>query len=633
MSDVNPKIIIDADDRTRAAFRSASKNLEDFAGGLLGVSGALAGLLGAAGIGALIKSQFELGDQLAKSSQKIGVTVEALSAYQYAAKLSGTTNEELNGGLMRLSSTMKDAIINPTGDAARMFELLGVKVTDSSGKMRDTGIIFEELSARFAMAEDGSSKTAAAIQLMGRSGANLIPLMNSLQALTEEARQTGQIVSTQFAKDSERFNDNMERMTKSVGILARSIGNQLLPAFNDITERLNVMIGAQTQLSLETMNRDRAALARQYSKLVEREQMLGFTENFVAAEKAKIRTEIDAIDALIIAENKKILALDASKAAAKASGKNIIPTIGAKPESGGGAKMGPDLTKEFSNYQLWLDEQQKKREEFDQWNTQRDMADLERLRAHLAATTELESAAIVYKQELEAEAYENRLFTVEENFASLLITEQERKLLLEDLERSHMANLAAIQLAGTSVQNQQWAAAGKARSAMWQAAWKGDLAAVGGVLGEVSALMQSQSKKQFEIGKKAAIAQSIIQTYVAVQNALATPPIFLGLAMAAVALGVGLMNVQKIRSTQFQGGGSPSGASPTYSANPSTGIPDNQGSAIPPAPSLPTASAGASRTINITLTGSGRYTADEITNLIEQINDGQADGSRVNVYQ
>jgi len=99
-------------------------------------------------------------------------------------------------------------------------------------------------------------------------------------------------------------------------------------------------------------------------------------------------------------------------------------------------------------------------------------------------------------------------------------------------------------------------------------------------------LMESKHRKMFEIGKAAAIAQTIVDTYagaMAAFRSFASIP-YVGYAMGAAAaasvVAVGMMRVQAIRATQFGGGGgdskssmpSPSGggaevAGPTYTTN------------------------------------------------------------------
>lgn len=72
---------------------------------------------------------------------------------------------------------------------------------------------------------------------------------------------------------------------------------------------------------------------------------------------------------------------------------------------------------------------------------------------------------------------------------------------------------------------------------------------------------EALEKKRKEQEKKSKIQQAIINTYTAVSNALAVQPWFVGLALSAVALGLGLKNVMAIKSTPvYEDGGVIQGA-------------------------------------------------------------------------
>lgn len=62
-------------------------------------------------------------------------------------------------------------------------------------------------------------------------------------------------------------------------------------------------------------------------------------------------------------------------------------------------------------------------------------------------------------------------------------------------------------------------------------------------------------KKRKEQEKRAAITQSIINTFTAVSNALAVQPWFVGLALSGVALGLGMANTAQIASQKYADGG------------------------------------------------------------------------------
>lgn len=62
-------------------------------------------------------------------------------------------------------------------------------------------------------------------------------------------------------------------------------------------------------------------------------------------------------------------------------------------------------------------------------------------------------------------------------------------------------------------------------------------------------------KKRKQQEKRASIVQATINTFTAVSNALAVQPWFVGLALSAVALGLGMANVAQIASQQYADGG------------------------------------------------------------------------------
>ena len=63
--------------------------------------------------------------------------------------------------------------------ASIAFKALGIDVRDASGNIRDTNAVFLDIADRFGRMQDGATKSALAMQVFGKSGAELIPLLNS----------------------------------------------------------------------------------------------------------------------------------------------------------------------------------------------------------------------------------------------------------------------------------------------------------------------------------------------------------------------------------------------------------------------------------------------------------------------
>jgi hypothetical protein len=203
---------------------------------------AAAAAVAAVAIGSAIKASIDAADQMLIASQKIGVGVEALSALKYAADLSAVSFDQLQTGLKKLSVNMADAAGKGVGKAADAFRTLGISVTDASGNLRSGDAVFADVADKFAAMENGAGKTALAVALFGKAGADLIPLLNEgkagLAEMREEAEALGLIISTETAEAAESFNDNLDRL-KMVGTgVTNQLAAELAPALNDVTAGL-----------------------------------------------------------------------------------------------------------------------------------------------------------------------------------------------------------------------------------------------------------------------------------------------------------------------------------------------------------------------------------------------------------
>jgi hypothetical protein len=149
--------------------------------------------------------------------------------------------------------------------------------------------------------------------------------------------------------------------------------------------------------------------------------------------------------------------------------------------------------------------------------------------------------------------------------------------------------------------------------------------------GHMSALMNTNSRKMFEIGKAAAIAETIINTYSAAMGAykaLASIPYVgpaLGAAAAAAAIASGMAQVQAIRSQSFGGGGGGGGAAGAFAANPTTGLPVGT-------PGGNVGEGTARQTATIVLHGD-TYSRKSVRDMFDALNEDMDDGGRFFVVE
>jgi lambda family phage tail tape measure protein len=221
----------------RASY-NAQKNFKSITSFAKTAAGALAALYGASSLTNFIKTQIDLADATGKMAQKVGISVEELSKLEYAAKLADVSSQQLQGGLVRLTRGMIEAA-NGTGQAQNAFAALGIKVKNTDGTMKSSGQVLEEVAAKFATYKDGANKTALAVQLFGRAGADLIPLLNAgkdgIKDAGDELAKFGGVITLQAAKNAELFNDNLTRLSTVGAAFGKSIANEILPYLNRLS--------------------------------------------------------------------------------------------------------------------------------------------------------------------------------------------------------------------------------------------------------------------------------------------------------------------------------------------------------------------------------------------------------------
>lgn len=204
------------------------------------------GLAAAAGVvafGVLVKRAIDTADEMSKSAARAGMTTEELSRLAWAAELSDVSLGSLTTSMGRLSNVMAEIASGGAKDAKAVFDALGISVTGADGKLRSVGEVMPELADRFAAMENGAAKSALAIQIFGRGGIELIPLLNEgaagLRDMADEADRLGKTISTQTGQDAERFNDTLTRLQAVVEGLGLKIATALLPDLQSLVGTLS----------------------------------------------------------------------------------------------------------------------------------------------------------------------------------------------------------------------------------------------------------------------------------------------------------------------------------------------------------------------------------------------------------
>ncbi len=223
-------------EKTTASSMRAIGEAATQAGALIG-AGLAAGATAAA---VAVKQAIDQADEISKLSQKIGITTEALSGLNVAAQLSDVGIQQLQGGITRLVRAQED-VASGAGNMASLFDAIGVSAVNADGSLRETDKVLRDLADVFQALPDGAAKTALAVDIFGRSGADLIPLLNEgskgLREYDELAERLGVRLSTETGKAAEDFNDNLTILKIGLQGVATQVATELLPDLVDLTNQ------------------------------------------------------------------------------------------------------------------------------------------------------------------------------------------------------------------------------------------------------------------------------------------------------------------------------------------------------------------------------------------------------------
>lgn len=198
------------------------------------VSAAVAAI-GSTAIVMAVRSAADAMDDLSKAAQKTGTSATELSKLQWAAELSDVSAETLQKSLNRLNIAITD--IGP-GAKGAAGELARLGVTASTGTLD----AMMKVADQFAAMPDGAQKSALAIKLFGKAGAEMIPLLNGgaegLREAAKQATELGLVIDGNTARAAEAFNDNLTTLGKVTEGITMQITAGLVPTLAAMTSEL-----------------------------------------------------------------------------------------------------------------------------------------------------------------------------------------------------------------------------------------------------------------------------------------------------------------------------------------------------------------------------------------------------------
>tara|TARA_R110000796_G_scaffold82038_1_gene180378 strand:+ start:1126 stop:3102 length:1977 start_codon:yes stop_codon:yes gene_type:complete len=552
-----------------------------------GVVAAAAGV--AVGL-AMVKSQMQVLDALAKTSDALGVQQKQLQALQHVAELTGTGAAQLSVNLERMQRRIGE-VARKGGQAAAALEEIGVSASDMINLPADQQLV--RISQAMQGVTNSSIKASIAMDLFGRDGVRMLKMMEQLgkdgiAPTVAELEALGVSLSRIDTAKVEQANDALFRMKQVTDGVVNQIAVKLSPLITQMGEEFlnsakegegfgstidSVISGAVTvvgvfadslhglkiifkglEIAGKTMGLVVLKVMEGVAKSIEtlmnisingtnklvsginditgvglpliKKFELSATESFRNLANDGEEQILRLVDEIAVLSNPINLPSNQFDAFIEKANKAATAAAEAATASmGGGGSEGAGLS---------ADERTKMQEK-------------------LTAISE----SLMTETELKREALANDLLVLQEAMANEIGVVTEHEATMKALKAKTAAEITALE---DKAKND--------RLNIAEAEKQAKMNALGGAFKSLSSLMNTESKKMFEIGKAAAIAGALVDAYAAVTGAykvgakMGGP--LLGAAYAAAAGVAQAVNIQQI-SKQKMGGAQSMGATSSFS--------------------------------------------------------------------
>jgi len=233
------------DSRLVRGLARASKRLQAFGASVraMGLKVAAAGAAMLAPLLGAAKLFASTGDQLDKMRARTGFSAEALSELGFAAEQGGASIDQLDRSLAAMArfSVMVERGLKTSTDLLDMLGVSAEQFKQASPEER-----FKLLAEAISKIEDPTLRAGIALNVFGRSGRELLPMIEggraSIEALQEEARRLGITMTDEDATSAAELTDAMNRLKRQLQAIVVQIGAALAPVLTEMQKRIAPLI-------------------------------------------------------------------------------------------------------------------------------------------------------------------------------------------------------------------------------------------------------------------------------------------------------------------------------------------------------------------------------------------------------
>ena len=214
----------------------------------------------ASAVGAMVTKAAYNADDINTMAKQYSMSVEDIQKFQYATEQIDVPLETLTGSMQKLTKNMATAS-KGTGDAYEAFKALGVEITNQDGTLRDRNEVFNEAINALANIENETQRDAYAMQIFGKSAADLNPLIlggaDALKTLGDQAESAGLILEQDQLDTLNLLSDAIDTFKATLAgtgnLLSTEFAAPMADALNQITEYIQELTAAFAEVGFPAL--------------------------------------------------------------------------------------------------------------------------------------------------------------------------------------------------------------------------------------------------------------------------------------------------------------------------------------------------------------------------------------------
>lgn len=178
-------------------------------------------------------------------AQRLGLTYAELAGLGNAGALVGISMDTIGAAVTKSEVAFAKAA-GGSKTASAAFQAMGLSVDQLNGMSASER--FQAIAQAISEIPSEAERSAAAVRLFGRSGAQLMPIFNGgaagIQAATAEAQRFGLTLSQAQADNVDAMGDSFDRAGQAISGVIQQVVSYLAPAIESVSSQFSDLIGS-----------------------------------------------------------------------------------------------------------------------------------------------------------------------------------------------------------------------------------------------------------------------------------------------------------------------------------------------------------------------------------------------------